>query len=228
MITFIDVGYLINCKHDKGQEARLAVTSCVLNVIKHKIEKASHLFLQKFKEIKTIIRSYYLNIPSKRRLGSPKEIARKIAQFLEHKGYADIAFLFKLIARYDITDLEERIEDTLLRLRSKAEPINFITFLHHYFKEQNNYKIFPNKALDSIRKYLQQKKIEIIEIDDRKLWIELESETDREDRYQLLCIEKYKQNSGAPETYLLTTDHKLPNTAQPFRNIKVKVVDCQA
>jgi len=122
MIVLIDVGYLINCKHDKGQEARLAVTSCVLNVIKHKIEKALQLFLQKFREIKDIIKSYYSNIRNKRRRRSPKKIAMEIAQFLEHKGYADLAFLFKLIARYDITDLEERIEETLLRLQSKVTP----------------------------------------------------------------------------------------------------------
>jgi hypothetical protein len=36
------------------------------------------------------------------------------------------------------------------------------------------------------------------------------------------------QNNGIPEAHLLTTDHRLPNTAQPFENIKVEVVDCQA
>ncbi|MFP3200088.1 MAG: hypothetical protein RXR06_09480, partial [Thermoproteus sp.] len=119
-------------------------------------------------------------------------------------------------------------EEILLQLSSKASPINFIVFLHNYFKKQSNYAVFPDKAVDSIRKELQQNNIEIVEIDDRELWLGLDWGTDREDRYQLLCIEKYKQNNGIPEARLLTTDHRLPDTAQPFGNIKIEVVDCQA
>jgi hypothetical protein len=36
------------------------------------------------------------------------------------------------------------------------------------------------------------------------------------------------RNHGIPEARLLTIDHRLPDIAQPFENIKVEVVDCQA
>jgi len=36
------------------------------------------------------------------------------------------------------------------------------------------------------------------------------------------------RNHGIPEARFLTTDHRLPDTAQPFENIKVEIVDCQA
>ncbi|MFP3252398.1 MAG: hypothetical protein RXO32_11815 [Thermoproteus sp.] len=228
MIKFLDVGYLINCRHEIRQEDRLVVTSCVLKVIKHKIEKGLQLFLEKFEIIRDLVKNYYLSRKGKRRRESPKRTAAKIAQLLERRGYADVAFLFRVVARYYIRDLEERIEEILLQLSSKASPINFIVFLHNYFKKQSNYAVFPDKAVDSIRKELQQNNIEILEIDDRELWLGLDWGTDREDRYQLLCIEKYKQSNGIPEARFLTTDHRLPDTAQPFGNIKVEVVDCQA
>jgi len=156
-------------------------------------------------------------------------MAEEMAQRLELKGYADVAFLFRVIARYHIRDLEEHMEETLLRwLSSKVSPINYIVYLRNYFKKQKNYLVFPDKVVDSIRKELQQDNIEIAEIDDRELWLDLDSKTDREDKYQPLCIEKYMRNHGVPEACLLTTDHRLPNTAQPFENIKVEVVDCQA
>jgi len=152
-----------------------------------------------------------------------------MAQRLELKGYADVAFLFRAIARYYVRDLEEHMEETLLRrLPSKVSPINYIVHLRNYFKKQNNYIVFLDKVVDSIRKELQQNNIEIAEIDDRELWLDLDSGTDKEDRYQLLCIEKYMRNHGIPEARLLTTDHRLPNTAQSFENIKVEIVDCQA
>ena len=152
-----------------------------------------------------------------------------MAQRLELKGYADVAFLFRAIARYHIRDLEEHMEETLLRwLSSKVSPINYIVYLHNYFKKQKNYLVFSDKVVDSIRRELQQNNIEIAEIDDRELWLDLGSGTDREDRYQLLCIEKYMRNHGITEARFLTTDHRLPDTAQPFESIKVEVVDCQA
>ena len=152
-----------------------------------------------------------------------------MAQRLELKAYADVAFLFRAIARYYIRDLEEHMEEILLRrLPSKVSPINYIVHLRNYFKKQNNYIVFPDKVVDSIRKELQQNNIEIAEIDDRELWLDLDSGTDKEDRYQLLCIEKYMRNHGIPEARFLTTDHRLPDTAQPFQNIKVEIVDCQA
>jgi hypothetical protein len=228
MIKFLDVGYLINCRHKIKQEDRLVVTSCVLKVIRHKIKKGSHLFLEKFEIIKDLVKNYYLTISGKRRRRSPKEIAEEMVQLLELKGYADVAFLFRVIARYYIRDLEEHTEKTLLRPSSKVSPINYIVYLRNYFKKQKNYLVFPDKVVDSIRKELQQNNIEIAEIDDRELWLDLDSGTDREDRYQLLCIEKYMRNNGIPEARLLTTDHGLPDTAQPFENIKVEVVDCQA
>jgi hypothetical protein len=197
-------------------------------VIRHKIKKVSHLFLEKFEIIKDLVKNYYLTISGKRRRRSPKEIAEEMVQLLELKGYADVAFLFRVIARYYIRDLEEHTEKTLLRPSSKVSPINYIVYLRNYFKKQKNYLVFPDKVVDSIRKELQQNNIEIAEIDDRELWLDLDSGTDREDRYQLLCIEKYMRNNGIPEARLLTTDHGLPDTAQPFENIKVEVVDCQA
>jgi len=228
MIKFLDVGYLINCRHKIKQEDKLVVTSCVLKVIRHKIEKGLHLFLENFEIIRDFVKKYYSTMSGKRRRRSPKEITEEIAQHLELKGYADIAFLFRAIARYYIRDLEEHTEKTLLQLSSKVSPINYIVYLRNYFKKQNNYLVFPDKVVDSIRKELQQNNIEIAEIDDKELWLDLDSGTDREDRYQLLCIEKYMRNNGTPEARLLTTDHRLPDTAQPFENIKVKVVDCQA
>jgi hypothetical protein len=228
MIKFLDVGYLINCKHKIKQKDRLVVTSCVLKVIRHKIEKGLHLFLERFEIIRDFVKKYYSNISGERRRRSPKEIAKKMVQLLELKGYADVAFLFRVIARYYIRDLVEHTEKTLLQLSSKVTPINYIVYLHNYFKKQKNYLVFPDKVVDSIRKELQQNNIEIAEIDDRELWLDLDSGTDREDRYQLLCIKKYMQNHGISEARLLTTDHRLPNTAQPFENIKVEVVDCQA
>ncbi len=229
MIKFLDVGHLINCRHKIKQKDRLVVTSCVLKVIRHKIEKGLHLFLERFEIIRDFVLKYYSNINSERRRRSTKEIAKKMVQLLEIKGYADVAFLFRVIARYYIRDLEEYMEETLLRwLSSKVSPISYIVYLRNYFKKQKNYLVFPDKVVDSIRKELQQNNIEIAEIDDRELWLDLDSGTDREDRYQLLCIKKYMRNHGIPEARLLTTDHKLPDTAQPFENIKVEVVDCQA
>jgi len=229
MIKFLDVGYLINCRHKIKQKDRLVVTSCVLKVIRRKIEKGLHLFLERFEIIRDFVKKYYSNISGERRRRSTKEIAKKMVQLLELKGYAYVAFLFRVIARYYIRDLEEHMEETLLRwLSSKVSPINYIVYLRNYFKKQRNYLVFPDKVVDSIRKELQQNNIEIAEIDDKELWLGLDWGTDREDRYQLLCIEKYKQNNGIPEARLLTTDHRLPDTAQPFGNIKVKVVDCQA
>jgi hypothetical protein len=228
MIRFLDVGYLINCKHKIKQEDKLVVTSCVLKVIRHKIKKGLYLFLEKFEIIKDFVKNYYSTISGKRRRRSPKKIAEEMAQLLELKGYSDIAFLFRVIARYYIRGLEEHMEETLLQLSSKVSPINFIVYLRNYFKKQNNYVVFPDKVVDSIRKELQQNNIEIPEIDDRELWLDLDSGTDREDRYQLLCIEKYMRNHGIPEARFLTTDHRLPDTAQPFENIKVEIVDCQA
>ncbi|NAZ32767.1 MAG: hypothetical protein GU356_00480 [Pyrobaculum sp.] len=197
-------------------------------MIRHKIKKGLHLFLEKFEIIRDFVKEYYSTIRGKRRRRSPKKIAEEMAQLLELKGYADIAFLFRVIARYYIRGLEEHMEETLLQLSSKVSPINYIVYLRNYFKKQNNYVVFPDKVVDSIRKELQQNNIEIPEIDDRELWLDLDSGTDREDRYQLLCIEKYMRNHGIPEARFLTTDHRLPNTAQPFGNIKVDVVDCQA
>jgi len=228
MIKFLDVGYLINCRHKIKQEDKLVVTSCILKVIRHKIKKGLYLFLEKFEIIKDFVKNYYSTISGKRRRRSPKKIAGEMAQLLELKGYADIAFLFRVIARYYIRGLEEYMEETLLQLSSKVSPINFIVYLRNYFKKQNNYVVFPDKVVDSIRKELQQNNIEIPEIDDRELWLDLDSGTDREDRYQLLCIEKYMRNHGIPEARFLTTDHRLPDTAQPFENIKVEIVDCQA
>jgi len=228
MIKFLDVGYLINCRHKIKQEDKLVVTSCILKVIRHKIKKGLYLFLEKFEIIKDFVKNYYSTISGKRQRRSPKKIAGEMAQLLELKGYADIAFLFRVIARYYIRGLEEHMEETLLQLSSKVSPINFIVYLRNYFKKQNNYVVFPDKVVDSIRKELQQNNIEIPEIDDRELWLDLDSGTDREDRYQLLCIEKYMRNHGIPEARLLTTDHRLPDIAQPFENIKVEVVDCQA
>ncbi len=228
MIRFLDVGYLINCRHKIKQEDKLVVTSCVLKVIRHKIKKGLYLFLEKFEIIKDFVKNYYSTISGKRRRRSPKKIAEEMAQLLELKGYADIAFLFRVIARYYIRGLEEHMEETLLQLSSKVSPINFIVYLRNYFKKQRNYLVFPDKVVDSIRKELQQNNIEIAEIDDRELWLNLDSGTDREDRYQLLCIKKYMRNYGIPEARLLTIDHRLPDIAQPFENIKVGVVDCQA
>jgi hypothetical protein len=228
MIKFLDVGYLINCRHKIKQKDRLVVTSCVLKVIRHKIKKGLHLFLERFEIIIDFVKKYYSNISGERRRRSPKEIAKKMVQLLELKGYADVAFLFRVIARYYIRDLEEHTEKTWLRSSSKVSPINYIVYLRNYFKKQKNYLVFPDKVVDSIRKELQQNNIEIAEIDDRELWLDLDSGTDREDRYQLLCIKKYMQNHGTPEARLLTTDHRLPDIAQPFENIKVEVVDCQA
>jgi hypothetical protein len=51
MIKFLDVGYLINCRHKIKQEDKLVVTSCVLKVIRHKIEKGLYLFLERFEII---------------------------------------------------------------------------------------------------------------------------------------------------------------------------------
>jgi hypothetical protein len=228
MIRFLDVGYLINCRYKIKREDKLVVTSCVLKVIRRKIEKGLHLFLEKFEIIRDFVKKYYSIWGGKRRRRSPKEIAEEMVQLLELKGYADVAFLFRVIARYYIRDLEEHMEETLLQLSSKVSPINYIVYLRNYFKKQNNYVVFPDKVVDSIRKELQQNNIEIPEIDDRELWLDLDSGTDREDRYQLLCIEKYMRNHGTPEARFLTTDHRLPDTAQPFENIKVEVVDCQA
>jgi hypothetical protein len=198
-------------------------------VIRHKIEKGLHLFLEKFEIIRDFVKKYYSIWSGKRRRRSPEEIAEEMAQRLELKGYADVAFLFRAIARYHIRDLEEHMEETLLqRLSSKVSPINYIVYLRNYFKKQNNYIVFPDKVVDSIRRELQQNNIEIAEIDDRELWLDLDSGTDREDKYQLLCIEKYMRNHGIPEARLLTTDHRLPDIAQPFENIKVEIVDCQA
>jgi hypothetical protein len=196
--------------------------------MRHKIEKGLHLFLEKFEIIRDFVQKYYSIWSGKRRRRSPKEIAEEMAQRLELKGYADVAFLFRAIARYHIRDLEEHTEKTLLQLSSKVSPINYIVYLHNYFKKQKNYLVFPDKVVDSIRKELQQNNIEIAEIDDKELWPDLGSGTEREDRYQLLCIEKYMRNNGIPKARLLTTDHGLPDTAQPFENIKVEVVDCQA
>jgi hypothetical protein len=107
-------------------------------------------------------------------------MAEEMAQRLELKGYADVAFLFRVIARYHIRDLEEHMEETLLRwLSSKVSPINYIVYLRNYFKKQKNYLVFPDKVVDSIRKELQQDNIEIAEIDDRELWLDLDSKTDR-------------------------------------------------
>jgi len=229
MIKFLDVGYLINCRHKIKQEDKLVVTSCVLKVIRHKIEKGLHLFLEKFEMIRDFVKNYYSTMSGKRRRRSPKEIAEEMAQRLELKGYADVAFLFRAIARYYIRDLEEHMEETLLRrLSSKVSPIDYIIYLHNYFKKQKNFLVFPDKVVNSIRNELQQNNIEIAEIDDRELWLDLDSGTDREDRYQLLCIKKYMRNHGIPEARFLTTDHRLPDTAQPFENIKVEIVDCQA
>jgi hypothetical protein len=228
MIKFLDVGYLINCRHKIKQEDKLIVTSCVLKVIRHKIEKGLHLFLEKFEIIRDFVKKYHSTMSGKRRRRSLKEITEEMAQLLELKGYTDVAFLFRVIARYYIRDLEEHTEKTLLRLSAKVSPINYIVYLHNYFKKQRNYLVFPDKVVDSIRKELQQNNIEIADIDDRELWLDLDSGTDREDRYQLLCIEKYMRNHGIPEAHLITTDHRLPDTAQPFENIKVEVVDCQA
>jgi hypothetical protein len=52
MIKFLDVGCLINCRHKIKQEDKLVVTSCVLKVIRYKIEKGLHLFLEKFEIIR--------------------------------------------------------------------------------------------------------------------------------------------------------------------------------
>jgi hypothetical protein len=49
MIKFLDVGYLINCRHKIKQKDRLVVTSCVLKVIRHKIEKDYTFFLKDLK-----------------------------------------------------------------------------------------------------------------------------------------------------------------------------------
>ncbi len=233
MIKFLDVGYLINCRHKIKREDKLVVTSCVLKVIRHKIKKGLHLFLEKFEIIRDFVKKYYSNISGKRRRRNPKEIAEEMAQHLELKGYADVAFLFRVIARYYIRDLEEHTEKTLLqqpssKVLSKVSPINYIVYLRNYFKKQKNYLVFPDKVVNSIREELQQNNIEIAEVDDGELWLDLDSGTDREDRYQLLCIKKYMRNHGIPEARLLTTDHRLPNIAQPFENIKVEVVDCQA
>jgi hypothetical protein len=230
MIKFLDVGYLINCRHKIKREEKLVVTSCVLKVIRHKIEKGLHLFLEKFEIIRRdFVKKYYSIWSGKRRRRSPREIAEEMAQRLELKGYADVAFLFRAIARYYIRDLEEHMEETLLRqLSSKVSPINYIVYLRNYFKKLKNYLVFPDKVVDSIRKELQQNNIEIAEIDDRELWRHLDSGTNREDLYQLLCIEKYMRNSVIPEARFLTTDRRLHDTAQPFENIKVEVVDCQA
>jgi hypothetical protein len=228
MIKFLDVGYLINCRHKIKQEDKLVVTSCVLKVIRHKIKKGLHLFLEKFEIIRDFVKNYYSTKTGKRRRRSPKKIAEEMVQLLELKGYADVAFLFRVIIQYYIRDLEEHAEKTLLQLSSKVSPINYIVYLRNYFKKPRNYSVFPDKVVDSIRKELQQNNIEIAEIDDRELWLDLDSGTDREDRYQLLCIEKYMRNNGIPEARFLTTDHRLPDTAQPFENIKVEIVDCQA
>jgi len=228
MIKFLDVGYLINCRHKLKQKDRLVVTSCVLKVIRHKIEKGLHLFLEKFEIIRRDLVKYSI-WSGKRRRRSPKGIAEEMAQRLELKGYADVAFLFRVIARYYIRDLGEHMDETLLRrLSSKVSPINYIVYLHDYFKKQKNYLVFSDKVVDSIRRELQQNNIEIAEIDDRELWLDLGSGADREDRYQLLCIKKYMRNNGIPEARFLTTDHRLPDIAQPLENIKVEVVDCQA
>jgi len=228
MIKFLDVGYLINCRHKIKRGDKLVVTSCVLKVIRHKIEKGLHLFLEKFEIIRDFVQKYYSIWSGKKRRRSPKEIAEEMARRLELKGYADVAFLFTAVARYYIRDLEEHTEKTWLLSSSKVTPTNYIVYLYNYFKKQKNYLVFPDKVVDSIRKELQQNNIEIAEIDDRELWLGLGSGTDREDRYQLLCIEKYMRNNGIPEARFLTTDHRLPDTAQPFENIKVEVVDCQA
>ena len=228
MIKFLDVGYLINCRHKIKRGDKLVVTSCVLKVIRHKIEKGVHLFLENFEIIRDFVKKYYSIWSGKRRRRSPEEIAEEMAQRLELKGYADVAFLFRVIARYYIRDLEEHTEKTWLRSSSKVTPINYMVSLHKYLKKQKNYLVFSDKVVDSIRKELQQNNIDIAEIVDRELWLDLDSGTDREDRYQLLCIKKYMRNHGIPEASLLTTDHRLPNTAQPFENIKVEVVDCQA
>jgi hypothetical protein len=228
MIKFLDVGYLINCRHKIKRGDKLVVTSCVLKVIRHKIEKGLHLFLEKFEIIRDFVQKYYSIWSGKKRRRSPKEIAEEMARRLELKGYADVAFLFTAVARYYIRDLEEHTEKTWLLSSSKVTPTNYIVYLYNYFKKQKNYLVFPDKVVDSIRKELQQNNIEIAEIDDRELWLGLGSGTDREDRYQLLCIEKYMRNNGIPEARFLTTDHRLPDTAQPFESIKVEVVDCQA
>jgi hypothetical protein len=228
MIKLLDVGYLINCRHKIRQEDKLVVTSCVLKVIRHKIKKGLYLFLEKFEIIRDFVKNYYSTKTGKRRRRSPKKIAEEMIQLLELRGYADVAFLFRVFTQYHIRDLEEHAEKTLLQLSSKVSPINYIVYLRNYFKKQKNYLVFPDKVVDSIRKELQQNNIEIAEIDDRELWLDLDSGNDREDRYQLLCIKKYMQNHGIPEARLLTTDHRLPDTAQPFENIKVEVVDCQA
>ena len=39
MIKFLDVGYLMNCRHKIKQKDRLVVTNCVLKVIRYKIER---------------------------------------------------------------------------------------------------------------------------------------------------------------------------------------------
>jgi hypothetical protein len=136
MIKLLDVGYLINCRHKIKQEDKLVVTSCVLKVIRHKIKKGLHLFLEKFDIIRDFVKNYYSTKTGKRRRRSPKKIAEEMVQLLELKGYADVAFLFRVITQY--------------------------------------------------------------------------------------------HNHGIPEARLLTTDHRLPNTAHPFEDIKVEVVDCQA
>ena len=228
MIKFLDVGYLINCRHKIKQEDKLAVTSCILKVIRHKIEKGLHLFLEKFEIIRDFVKKYYSIWSGKKRRRSPKEIAEEMARRLELKGYADVAFLFTAVARYYIRDLEEHTEKTWLLSSSKVTPTNYIVYLYNYFKKQKNYLVFPDKVVDLIRKELQQNNIEIAEIDDRELWLDLGSGTDMEDRYQLLCIEKYMRSHGITEARFLSTDHKLPDTAQPFESIKVEVVDCQA
>jgi hypothetical protein len=109
MIKFLDVGYLISCRHKIKREDKLVVTSCVLKVIRHKIKKGLHLFLEKFEIIRRdFVKKYYSIWSGKRRRRSPKEIAEEMAQRLELKGYADVAFLFRAIARYYIKDLYGR------------------------------------------------------------------------------------------------------------------------
>ncbi|MFZ8838071.1 MAG: hypothetical protein ACO2PM_03905, partial [Pyrobaculum sp.] len=140
-----------------------------------KIKNGLYLFLEKFEIIKDFVKNYYSTISGKRRRRSPKKIAKKMVQLLELKGYADVAFLFRVIARYYIRDLEEHTEKTWLRSSSKVTPINYIVYLHNDFKKQKNYLVFPDKVVDSIRKELQQNNIETAEIDDRELWLDLDS-----------------------------------------------------
>jgi hypothetical protein len=221
--TFLDVGVIINCR--QVNSSKKYATSCALRVIRDKVEKAVGLLLQKIENVKEIVQKYYGSHRTKARLGDPKTIAKKIAQLLYSHGYADVAFLFQVIAQYPIRDVEDLIERSLLRTRRRIDPMNFLTAI--YLHVRKNRHTFADKVRGDVEKSLDQLGIEVVYVDDSDIWRKLGPGPDREDKYQILCIEKYRRDNALNNVTLLTTDHALAQTAKLY-NVEAHLVSCAA